>query len=289
MKLYNFFLWSFILLLTSQAVSAEDNATSKRFYAGTVLRAEVQPDNPDMPIVIKNISEFEPESRITADVGYAIVTVNLDPGRSLGIYDYSLVDKQKKEFPCVAVADRENDFDRSEWEFSKTKPNNKYSMLFKVQLPPTGKPQYSLHFNLIKDNVDDIPLPFINIGDKSFTKYKDIPPEGILGIDPNKPQPIPGPEPETKKPDAVTDTVKPAEEKKPEPEKPGSKSEAKRKADQEAWEKMMGTTKLEFAEPEKEEPKKKEPKKKEAKKEEPKKKDAKKEEPKKKDAWDDWN
>ena len=217
MKLYNFFLWSFLLLFTAYAVSAEDEPTSKRFYAGTVLRAEVQPDNPDMPIVIKNISEFEPASRVTADIGYALVTVNLDPGRSLGLYDYSLVDKQKKEYPCVAIADRENDYDRSEWEFAKTKPANKYSMLFKVQLPPTGKPSYNLHFNLIKDKVEDIPLTFINVREKSFTRYKDIPPEGMLGIDPNKPKPVS--EPETKKPAAVVGTETPVEEKKPEPEK----------------------------------------------------------------------
>lgn len=281
MKEYKFYLLSILLFFTFSSVIAVDQETSKRFYAGKILRAEVQPDNPDMPIVINNISEYEPESRITSDVGYAVITVDLDPGRSLGIYDYSLVNKQKKEFPCVAIAERENDFDRSNWEIAKPKPSRKYSMLFKVQLPPMGAPKYDLRFNLIRDKWKDLPLEFINIGQKPFTSYKDIPPQGILGIDPNKPKTVEI-KPEEKKADATVDFKKTAEKKpEKEPEKKLSKAEAKRIADQAAWEKMMGTAKLDMS-PKKEE----EPKKEETKKEKPKKDDSKKT---KKDAWDDWN
>jgi hypothetical protein len=274
MKKYKFYLLSILLFSTFSSVLAEGGPTAKRFYAGKILRAEVQPDNPEMPIEIKNISEYEQKSTITSDIAYAIVTVNLDNGRSLGLYDYSLVNKQKREFSCVAFSERENDYDRSEWEITKTRPSRKYSMLFKVQLPPIGEPQYNLRFNLIKNKWKEIPLEFINVGANPFTKYKDIPPEGMLGIDPNKPEPVePIEEPaeqadenaDEKKTDVTAD--KPGEK----PEKKLSKAEANPKSDQEALKAGMGDAGLKTTD----KPKEKETKKDSAKKG-------------KKDAWDDW-
>ncbi len=232
MKKYQFCLLSFGLFLAFNDLYAEKNQTAKRFYAGNIIRAEVQPDNPEMPVVIKNISEYEPKNQIASDIGFAVVTVNLDPGRTLGMYDYSLVTK-KNTFPCIALTARENDFDQKNWELTNTKPSKKYTMLFKVQLPPMGQAKYDLRFNLRKNKWKDIPLEFINVGNKPFTKYKDIPHEGLLGIDPSKPKPVEKIEGE--KPDAsASDKI---DDKKPaaKPEKKMSKAEAKRQADQAAW------------------------------------------------------
>ena len=266
MKKYKLYLLSSCLFLAFSNIYAEKGQTAKRFYAGNIIKAEVKPDNPELPIVIKNVSQYEPESQINTDVGYAVVTVNLDSGRTLGLYDYSLVTKQNK-FPCVALAAREGDFDQENWELTKTSPSKKYTMLFKVQLPPMGPAKYNLRFNLMDKKWKDIPLEFINVGSKPFTRYKDIPFEGLLGIDPSKPKPVE--KVEEKKADDATAGEKKADEKKVEakPEKKLSKAEAKRLADLKAWDASNPKTEEKKAEP--------------AKKEDAPKKG-------KKDAWDDW-
>ena len=278
MKQYKIYLLSILMFLAFSSFSADTQKTSKRFYAGNVIRAEVKPDNPELPIVVRNVSEFEPKSLISSDVGYAVVTVNLDPGRSLGLYDYSLVNPQKREFPCISLAERENDFDQEKWELIKTRPSKKYTMLFQVQLPPMGQAKYDLRFKL-KKGLKDIPLEFINVGSKPFTYYKDIPGEGILGIDPNKPKPVEQPviQPEEKKTDAdaaAPAAAKPAEKA---PDKKLSKAEQKRKNDQEAWTKMMGDKPAEKKESKPAAPAKKEKKSKDKDKGKG-----------KTDAWDDW-
>ena len=257
----------FILSSNTILCAADENAASKRFYAGEILRAEVQPDNASMPITVSNVSPHEPKSTITTDVGYALVTVKLDDGRSLGMYDYSLVNSGKRVFPCIALVDGADDYDGSKWEIKKTRTNKKYTMLFKVQLPPNGPPEYDLRFNLMK-NMNDIPLPFINVKAQPFTDYKKIPMEGMLGVDPYKVETSETPEKsEAKKP------KKPKAKPKVKPEGKASRKEKKRKADQAAWDAIMGD-----AGQKKEEPKKKEEKK------------ATPPTPKKaKDAWDDWN
>ena len=106
MNKITFLIFSVFILFSNAVLRAADkNATSKRFYAGEVLRAEVQPDSASMPVTVSNVSQYEPKSRLTADVGYALVTVKLDHGRSLGMYDYSLVNSRKRVFPCIALMD----------------------------------------------------------------------------------------------------------------------------------------------------------------------------------------
>ncbi len=208
--------------------AADDASLSRRFYAGDILRAEVQPDNPSSPVLIKNENPYKPASRITTEVGFALLTVRLDPGRSIGIYDYSLFDG-RTVFPCVALMDDKGEFDASLWEIKDTKPNNKYSMLFKVQIPVRGSPQYALQFNLLQSKWQDINLPFVNVRSSPFTSVKDIPEVGMLGVDPYRPQPGIG--------DAAAPAVAPAapqQEKKPEL----SDKERKRRADLAAWEAM---------------------------------------------------
>ncbi|MBN1865293.1 MAG: hypothetical protein JW808_10365 [Victivallales bacterium] len=188
MKMHFLSLASLTVLLSPSLFGADDPALSRRFYAGDILRAEVRPEDYSDPVVIKNVSPYKPASRITTEVGYALLTVRLDAGRSLGIYDYSLFDG-RAVFPCVALMDDNGEFDASLWEIKDTKPDKMYSMLFKVQIPVMGIPKYSLRFNLLQGKWQDVNLPFVNVKDMPFTAVKDIPQAGMLGVDPYKPKP----------------------------------------------------------------------------------------------------
>ncbi|HBC85878.1 MAG TPA: hypothetical protein DCZ94_02880 [Lentisphaeria bacterium] len=179
-----------ILLMTASALLAQDaerkKQTSVRFHSGSVLAAEILPDNPEIPIIVKRVSPLEPPSRITSDVAYAAVTVKLDPGRSLSVYDYVLVNKRKDEFKCIGIREEEGDYDYEKWEFDTTRADKLYTLLFKVQLPSFNEGMsYSLRFALNKSKVEELSLPFVKIGGP-FTSPSKIPAEGMLGIDPSK-------------------------------------------------------------------------------------------------------
>jgi len=184
----NFFILVLALFVYSTAIYA-DNSTSKRFYGGVILRAEIRPDNPDAPIVILNVNEFKPKSKVLTNLGYAIITVNMDSGRSLGLYDYTLVDGNK-EFPIVAFLNKNQEYDAGEWVIKKTKSNKKYSMLFKIPLLSTKNQTYKLRFKLLKNKVKDLPIKFINLKSNPFTSLEKIPAEGMVGVDPHKPKPV---------------------------------------------------------------------------------------------------
>lgn len=243
-----------ILFLVGNQLFAEGEAQDKtmRFYAGEILRAEIQKDNGK--VQINNINEYEPPSKIKENVGYALVTVLPDSGRSLGIYDYSLV-QGDDVFPCVALMDNNGDFDASLWEIEKIKSGRKYTMLFKVQLPPKGKPDYNLRFNLLNAKWRDLPVPFTYVKTKPFTDLKEVPVTGMLGVDPYKIEPkveptAPGKDKGDtagKKGDDKGEKPGKKPEKKSDKEKPANKKlsdkEARQKADAEAWEALMGASK----------------------------------------------
>ena len=208
-----------ILLLTATALFSEEADTEKkkerslRFHSGTILSAELLPENPAIPVKIINISPFEPASRVTSDVAYASVVVKLDPGRSLSVYDYSLVNKAKTKFKCIGVREGEEPFDAQKWELAKTSPDKMYTLLFKVELPhPDDKCEYWLHFNLSKNIPENILLPFIKIN-RPLTSTAKIPDGGTIGVDPEPPLPPAPPK------------VEPVAEKKEEPAPPAKEPE----------------------------------------------------------------
>ncbi|HCE42339.1 MAG TPA: hypothetical protein DET40_02180 [Lentisphaeria bacterium] len=206
-----------ILLMTVSALSAQDTGrkqqSSARFHSGTVLAAEILPDSAGIPIVVKRISPFEPPSRITADVAYAAVTVKLDQGRSLSVYDYVLVNKRKEEFKCIGVREGDGDYDYDKWEFESTRQDKLYTLLFKVQLPSFNEGMnYSLRFVLNKSRIEELPLPFVKI-DVPFTPSTKIPAGGMLGIGLAKPEAAkPAPSAVEAKADKPVEDVKKPEE-----------------------------------------------------------------------------
>ncbi|HBC89596.1 MAG TPA: hypothetical protein DCZ94_21880 [Lentisphaeria bacterium] len=180
------FLVAASLLSQDAGDSAKKKPLSVRFHSGTILAAEIMPDNPSSPVVVKNVSPYEPLSRMTSDVAYVAVTVKLDSGRTLSIYDYVLVNKKKDEFKCIAVREGDNDYDYNKWELLNTAPDRIYTLLFKVQLPAFNeKLEFVLRFTLGKNKSDELLVPLVKV-DGPFTSPSKIPPEGALGFDQGK-------------------------------------------------------------------------------------------------------
>ena len=178
-----------VLLLTAAALFSQEadienkKAKSLRFHSGTILSAELLPKNQTIPIKVINVSPFEPASKIISDLGYAAVVVKLDQGRSISVYDYSLLNSRKTEFKCIGVREGEDVFDANKWELANTSPDKLYTLLFKVELPPPDEAcEYVLHFNLNKNKPEDVLIPFVLI-DRAFSPTVKIPDEGSLGID----------------------------------------------------------------------------------------------------------
>ena len=170
--------------LFSQSLDPENKkGRSLRFHSGTVLCAELLPENQEIPVKVINVSPFEPASKVTSDAAYASVLVKLDSGRSISVYDYSLLNSRKTEFKCIGIREGENVFDANKWELANTNPDKIYTLLFKVELPKSNENcEYSLHFNLNKNISEDVLIPFVLI-DRPFIPTVKIPADGTIGID----------------------------------------------------------------------------------------------------------
>ncbi len=178
-----------VLLLTAAALFSQEadpegkKAKSLRFHSGTILSAELLPANPAIPVTVINVSPFEPASRVTSDVGYASLVVRLDPGRSISVHDYSLLNDRKTEFKCIGIREGEDVFDANKWELASTSPDKLYTLLFRVELPPASEMcEYVLHFNLNKNILEDVLIPFVKIA-RPFIPSSKIPGDGIIGRD----------------------------------------------------------------------------------------------------------
>ncbi len=163
--------------------------TRVRFRSGWVLAAEAAPEHPDQPLAIANVNPHEPEPSAIADAGHAAVVVRLDPGRTLGLYDFVLEDGAGRQYPCLAVRTDDKDYDAGAWQLEKTSPDRRYTLLFRVPVRPGADPSYTLKFTLFGDSGVAPSLAFRRVAAADqFTGPASIPDEGILGIDPNAPK-----------------------------------------------------------------------------------------------------
>jgi len=181
MFIRSFLVISIFLFLHTRTLlrSEEEEDFSLRFRSGRILAAELIPGE-SVAKLIKNVDPYAPPTKITMDVGYAAIIVNLDPGRSISVYDYVLKDSYGQEFPCVAIREKDADFDASKWIYEDAPQNNRFTLLFRVQMPPANQPlRYTLQFNLLKTKVS-VSVPFVRLKEKPLTDPKLFPETGIL-------------------------------------------------------------------------------------------------------------
>lgn len=225
------FLFTMFVLMGVACVQNTSKAADKgerivRFYGGEVVRAELKPD--DSSIEIVGVDKYAPRSRVTSDVGFAVVSVRMDKGRKLSVYDYALVNARKDVFPCVAIMNSAGEYDASLRNAMETKPNKVYNLLFKVEMPGYHqKSRYTLRFNLRKCPKRDPMLTFVNLGEFPFTKNSKIPLNGMLGVIPECMKPKPKPKPVAKPVEPIKADDKTA---KPDAKKATDKKDVKKNA-----------------------------------------------------------
>ena len=139
-----------------------------RFRSGVIKSAEISSREVFVRNIRNNKALVLPERK-----SFAVVAVQLDKGRSLSIFDYSLV-IGNQTFPAIAM--RKNG--RFEYFDNSVQGENILQLLFAVDtLSISGKTgEILLHCNLPpENNVYDIPVDFKNIGYRDFSKPQDFP------------------------------------------------------------------------------------------------------------------
>ena len=164
-------------LLLLCAVTAP--AGTVRFRSGEILCAELSREKPEG---IRNADKLDlselPEHRI-----YAALTVALDPGRKISIYDYSL-----KAFGvvsrCIALRNGSNSIDGARYETGGSDRENRCTLYFVLNAREVGigsREKLTLVCNV--PPVSEVPVIFVNRGAKAFTSPGRIPNSGSMTDD----------------------------------------------------------------------------------------------------------
>ena len=220
------------------ALGGGNGTSSKRFYAGEVLMAEVMSINSFFLPRIANIPKYGKPADFGSDTGYALVVVKLDKGRSISSLDYVLSDGSA-EYPCLAISDVESVFDVNDWLKKGGRSGAKYAMIFKVKLPSAGDPKYVLKFALIPGMRRDPDLVFVNVKDKRFTRIGDVPDKGMLKVDSREPKSKPRPKSERAESIGKSSSTKASPAKKGSSKRGGGDKKEKADAKAKEWENML--------------------------------------------------
>ena len=163
------------VLFCAVAASAE----TVRFRSGEILAAELSREKPEG---VHNADKLDlselPDRRI-----YAALTVALDPGRKISIYDYSL-----KAFGvvsrCIALRNGSNSIDGARYETGGSDRENRCTLYFVLNAREVGigsREKLTLVCNV--PPVQELAVPFVNRGSKAFTPPRSIPDSGTMTDD----------------------------------------------------------------------------------------------------------
>lgn len=171
---FSHFVCTFVLFC-AVAVSAE----TVRFRSGEILAAELSKEKPEG---VRNADKLDlselPDRRV-----YAALTVALDPGRKISIYDYSL-----KAFGvvsrCIALRNGSNSIDGARYETGGSDRENRCTLYFVLNAREVGigsREKLTLVCNV--PPVQELAVTFVNRGGKAFTPPRSIPDSGTMTED----------------------------------------------------------------------------------------------------------
>ena len=128
-------------VLLSAAVLAGSllHADTVLFRSGEVLAAELS----SRKVPVANL----PAEETAQATFYALVTVKLQPGRTISTEDYSL-SALGGAYRCIAIRENNGAFDAANWHFAAVSPQKKYGLLFALQIP-TGQNYRNMKFALV--------------------------------------------------------------------------------------------------------------------------------------------
>lgn len=167
-----------LLLLASALLPLAAAAETQRFRSGKLLCAELSETLP----FIRNRSAADfsnlPDKKI-----YAALTVSLDAGRKISIYDYSLR-AFGIAYRCVALQNGENSIDGARFESSGSGASARCTLYFVLNAREVGmsdRERLSLVCNV--PPVSEELVVFVNQGSRQFTSPRDIPDRGIMAVE----------------------------------------------------------------------------------------------------------
>jgi len=108
-----------------------------RIRAGVVSSAEFTSEKPS----VENNSPVSQQS----SPAWAILTVTLDSGRALSIFDYTLR-KDGEEFKCLDLAEGDNSFKGTMRNYRSSEAGKKCRLIFAV---PSADAEYEMLFKLV--------------------------------------------------------------------------------------------------------------------------------------------
>ena len=161
------------VLLTALSLSAE----TVIFRGGEVLAAELSTQKPQ----IANL----PAAETAQATVYALVTVRLQPGRTISTEDYSL-SALGGTYRCLAVREDNGRFDAAKWHWDTASPQKKYGMIFALQIP-AGQNYRDVRFGLVCNAPGKwtrTDLVFTDRGSGAFTSAGSIPARGTFPAPP---------------------------------------------------------------------------------------------------------
>ena len=164
-----------LLLFCAGAASAD----TVRFRSGEILCAELSKAKPEG---IRNTDKLDlsevPDRRI-----YAALTIALDSGRKISIYDYSL-----KAFGvtarCIALRNGDNSIDGARYETGGSDRENRCTLYFVLNAREVGigsREKLTLVCNVPPGG--ELPVVFVNRGEEAFASPRSIPDSGVMTDD----------------------------------------------------------------------------------------------------------
>ena len=160
-------------LLLAAAVTVGAAAGTVRFRSGRVLDAEISDRAPEISPGNEYVALKLPVNR-----AYAAVTVKIDAGRGISIYDYQLK-SFGVPFPCAAIRAEREKFNDAVWKIEPADPAKKYTLLFIVdgkQLNPNASEE---EMTLVSALSEDHPLAetvlkFRRVGSSALTAPESV-------------------------------------------------------------------------------------------------------------------
>ena len=165
----------FLLLFLSSSSIASDLV----FRGGRVIIAQLTEKAQKFPALNPIVYANVPENKV-----YAQVTMQLNSGKNLSIYDYSL-QVYGKNYPCVALKIGNGQWVSGEnWKITSINPKECYSMLFILDGKVVGLNKVEslkLYSNALPKKVAAVSLDFENLGKtKDFSLPRSAISKGLL-------------------------------------------------------------------------------------------------------------
>ena len=155
-----------ILLFAATAVLAQDAAAPAAAPAASASSKPAAPPKPKAPprlrtgyVVKAEFTSEKPSAESSSPVSgksssaWAVLTLQLDPGRAASIFDYELT-KDGTAYPCLDLAEGDGEF-AGKLRIYSSPESKKCRLVFAI---PSAEDEYEINFKLVSDHETPVKL-----------------------------------------------------------------------------------------------------------------------------------